>query len=355
MKLWSLIPDELKIIAVVGMAKNAGKTVVLNRLIAEASQDNRVLGLTSIGRDGELEDLVTGTEKPGILVEPGTLLATTDQCLRRSDARVEILETTGEKTPVGQVVLVRVRQRGWVELAGPDTNRGIRRVCRQMLVHGARQVLVDGALNRKTSASPAIADGSILASGAVLSRDLRQAVDETAHQVKVLETPLWQPDVPPIHLSQARKAGMEALLPEDSGVGLVGADGTVVPLPFPTALRQGKEIGRLLKPEHQGVLIRGSLTGHTVKDLMEATALSRHMPVVLEDATRFFLSQQEGRLWQKKGLLLRVLRPIRLLCVTVNPWSPGGWRFQEADFYRHMTEAIGPVPVVNVMGREAGA
>ncbi|MEN1760920.1 hypothetical protein [Anoxynatronum sibiricum] len=352
MNLWSLIPDELKTVAVIGMAKNAGKTVVLNRLIAEAAQENRLLGLTSIGRDGELEDLVTGTEKPGILVEPGTLLATTDLCLRRSDARVEILETTREKTPVGQVVLVRVRQRGWVELAGPDTNRGIQRVCRQMLRHGARQVLVDGALNRKTSASPAIADGGILATGAVLSRDLREAVAETAHQVQVLETPLWQPQVPPVSLTQARMAGMEALLPEESGVGLVDADGTIEALPFASALSQGKEIGRLMKPGHQGVLIRGSLTNRTVRDLVDTTPLYRDMPLVLEDATRLFISRQEGRLWQKQGLQFQVLRPIRLLFLTVNPWSPGGWRFRSADFCRQMREAVQTVPVVNVMGRE---
>lgn len=34
------------------------------------------LGLTSIGRDGESTDVVTGTEKPGIFVREGTLIAT---------------------------------------------------------------------------------------------------------------------------------------------------------------------------------------------------------------------------------------------------------------------------------------
>ena len=38
------------------------------------------LGLTSIGRDGESTDVVTGTEKPGIFVREGTLIATARIC-----------------------------------------------------------------------------------------------------------------------------------------------------------------------------------------------------------------------------------------------------------------------------------
>ena len=53
-------------VSIIGMCKNAGKTTVLNRLIQELSHSGQVLALTSIGRDGEDKDLVTGTKKPGI-------------------------------------------------------------------------------------------------------------------------------------------------------------------------------------------------------------------------------------------------------------------------------------------------
>ena len=60
--------NETKTMSIVGMCKNAGKTTMLNWLLT-AGHLRGTLGLTSIGRDGESTDVVTGTEKPGIFVK----------------------------------------------------------------------------------------------------------------------------------------------------------------------------------------------------------------------------------------------------------------------------------------------
>ncbi|MDW7670865.1 MAG: hypothetical protein SCK57_05370 [Bacillota bacterium] len=352
MNLWTLIPADIQTVSVIGMAKNAGKTMTLNRLIVEAREAGKQLGLTSIGRDGELEDVVTGTEKPGIEVDRGMLLATTDMCLDRSDARVEILETTDERTPVGQVVIVRVKQRGRVELAGPDTSSGIRRVCQVMLARGAKQVLVDGALNRKSSASPAITDASILSSGAVLDRDMHRVVKETAHQIHLLELPLWEPRECSLKKMKPEDRGMDKWLPKAYAAGVMSENGMIRALNLSTALNSGKEIGRAMMKTDQGVLIRGSLTGRTLKDLASCTDLYRHMPLIIEDATRIFISGRDWQIWQKRGLRICVLRKTKLLFVTINPWSPGGWRFDGQTFLDEMIREADPVRVINVMGGE---
>ena len=56
----------VKTMSIVGMCKNAGKTTMLNWLLEQGKLQG-VLGLTSIGRDGESTDIVTGTEnfRPG--------------------------------------------------------------------------------------------------------------------------------------------------------------------------------------------------------------------------------------------------------------------------------------------------
>jgi len=36
-----------------------------------------------------------------------------------STAKVEILETTGMNTPMGEIIIVRVRQSGNIQVAGP--------------------------------------------------------------------------------------------------------------------------------------------------------------------------------------------------------------------------------------------
>ena len=78
-------------LSIIGMCKNAGKTTVLNKLIAELNESSVCLGLTSIGRDGESTDLVTRTAKPGIYVYEGTLVATAVDMFRLSDITREII------------------------------------------------------------------------------------------------------------------------------------------------------------------------------------------------------------------------------------------------------------------------
>ena len=81
-------------VAMLGMCKNAGKTTALNRLIRELGEAGvPAAALTSIGRDGEATDLVTGTEKPPIYMREGMLAATAEQLLPLCDVSREILAT----------------------------------------------------------------------------------------------------------------------------------------------------------------------------------------------------------------------------------------------------------------------
>ena len=105
--------QQVKSMSIVGMCKNAGKTTMLNWLLAHTGR-RQVLGLTSIGRDGESTDVVTGTEKPSIFVPAGTLIATAKDMLRLGDVTQEILVTTGIPTPLGEVIIMRARSDGYV-------------------------------------------------------------------------------------------------------------------------------------------------------------------------------------------------------------------------------------------------
>ena len=56
-------------VTVIGLCKNAGKTTAMRRLMAELGEE--CLGLTSVGRDGEGTDLVTGTGEAGSVSQSG--------------------------------------------------------------------------------------------------------------------------------------------------------------------------------------------------------------------------------------------------------------------------------------------
>ena len=120
------ILNGVKTMSIVGMCKNAGKTTMLNWMLHH-DRLRGTLGLTSIGRDGESTDVVTGTEKPGIFVREGTLIATARDMLRLGDVTTEILATTGIPTPLGEVVILRARSAGNVQLAGPSITSQLRR------------------------------------------------------------------------------------------------------------------------------------------------------------------------------------------------------------------------------------
>ena len=61
-------------VTIVGLAKNAGKTTVVNHLLERL--DGRI-GLASLGLDGEARDQLTGLAKPRIAPPAGALVLTT--------------------------------------------------------------------------------------------------------------------------------------------------------------------------------------------------------------------------------------------------------------------------------------
>ena len=175
-------------VSIIGMNKNVGKTTTLNHILKEA-RGNRLLGLTSIGRDGEDLDRVTATEKPKIYIEENTIIATAKQCLFNSDITKEILKTTGIHTPMGEIVICRALSDGYVDLGGPSVNSYMTEIRDELLSLNCDLVIVDGALGRKTFASPATTKATILSTGAALSRSMRKVVEETVHTVRLLSLP----------------------------------------------------------------------------------------------------------------------------------------------------------------------
>lgn len=81
------LSTKYKTLSIVGMAKNAGKTTALNYLIEEAIDEGILLGVTSTGRDGESQDLVTGTEKPRVYLDQDMLVAVPSLLYDLADAR----------------------------------------------------------------------------------------------------------------------------------------------------------------------------------------------------------------------------------------------------------------------------
>ena len=94
------------------------------------------------------------------------------RAVRASGLAHERLAQTGVRTPLGEVVIARLAERGAVEVAGPSAGEDLSKVSEQMIGFGAERVLIDGSIDRRAASSPAVADGLVIATGAVLSEDI---------------------------------------------------------------------------------------------------------------------------------------------------------------------------------------
>ena len=298
------ILNSVKTMSIVGMCKNAGKTTMLNWMLHHDRLQG-TLGLTSIGRDGESTDVVTGTEKPGIFVREGTLIATARDMLRLGDVTTEILETTGIPTPLGEVVILRARSAGNVQLAGPSITSQLREVSRMFFELGADKSIIDGALGRKSLGARAVAEGVVLCTGASYHMSMEKVVADTANIYRIMNLP---------------KA--ETLPPE-------AEDG----------------LEKCLK-EHGEALAPGALTDSMVVPLLRSGVL-RGGRLVVKDPSRVLLTPDTLDKLQTRQVRLETAEAARTLCVTINPVSAYGWKFDKDEFMARMREAV-DVPVIIV-------
>lgn len=313
-------------VTVIGLCKNAGKTTALCRLIAEL--EGETLAMTSVGRDGERTDVVTGTEKPEIWVRAGTLFATARGLLPQCDVTVQALAVTDVHTPLGQVAVLRALSDGWVQLAGPSAVGQLEPLERTFRELGARRVLIDGAAGRKSLA--AAGNGcAILCVGASMEGTMEHIAAETAHVCALFgaQTITLEHQNARFALFDAAGAPLELKL---------GADGQP----------EWKEL-----PGQDCILwVRGGVTGAMLRTLAQRGA---PVSVAAPDATHFLFDRSAAELFARRGGRLRVERAIPIAAVCANSWSAYGRHLGREEFLKILRGAVA-LPVVDVRGDEHG-
>ena len=331
------LSTKYRTLSIVGMAKNAGKTTALNFLIEEAIDEGIQLGITSTGRDGESQDLVTGTEKPRVYLEEDMLVAVPTLLYDLADAGLEVVKKTKYSTAIGELLICRVKDAGYVQVAGPVINAEQKLLCRDMLQLGCSLILIDGAIDRKSIASPDTSDAIILSTGAVLSRKMNKVVEETAHVVNLYRTPELEEGV-------IRDAITENNF--DDKIMLVGGDGEIKKLDLATGLGAAKEINGAIDEDTRYIYIPGAFTNSVISDISLKNL--KQVQFVLKDPTKIFVNAMDWGIFRKKGLRVSVLKNIEIAAITVNPWAPAGYTFDNRFLLEEMQKAIPDIPIIDV-------
>jgi len=330
--------NEYESISIVGMAKNAGKTVTLNAILDEAYENGKTIGLTSIGRDGEKQDIVTCTDKPLIYVYEGSIIATPESLFEKSEAKMEVLEVTNFYTSMGKIIIGRVMMAGYIQIAGPCSNHEIMLSGEKMKSYGADLIIVDGAIDRKTTASPSITEATILSTGAVLSRDMDKAIEKTVYQATLFQ-------LEAIDDLSIRAIADEAI--REKSIAIIGDE--VVTLNLKTALNAGREIAVAMNKDTSYVILPGSLVTKTVMDIVKTSPHYKHTTFIVKDATRIFIDYLDWIYFNKIGVSICVLDKIKLIAVTINPTSPEGYYFEPDVYQKQLQFYLKDLPVINVM------
>jgi len=319
------------------MCKNAGKTTVLNKVIAEMNQARRRIGVTSIGRDGEGVDVVTRTRKPGIYVREGTLCVTAENLLRYCDASREIIAATNIFTPLGEVVIFRTHSDGYVQLAGPSGTRQLRHIVNTLQGYGAELAIVDGAVSRKSLGAPSVCEAVILCTGASYNPDIYTVVEDTAFIVSMLSLPMQnaftEDELVKVPGAMAIKTELGDCAQLESGIALADALRSV----------GADAVGGI----YCGIYFSGAVTDALLEPIIAAGIRLDGVSLTVHDGTRMLLGRGCYDKITHLGARFMAVHTINLIAVTVNPVSAYGYNLDKAQLQTLMQERVS-IPVVDV-------
>jgi hypothetical protein len=193
---------------------------------------------------------------------------------------------------------------------------------------GAEQVLIDGAVDRRAASSPAVADGLVMATGAVLSEDIERVVALTREAVELVRLPLARDRA----AEEAEEVGLARGL-------VLGSDPA--------------EIARLLREHPRASVFRveGALSERFLESLLQARRgrSGGELRITVTDPTKVFLPGRGLAWYRRQGLAIEVLRAIELKAITVNPVAPQSHHFDSALLRTLIEEAIEDIPVFDVL------
>ena len=320
-----------------GLEKNTGKTECLKYVLNRLPVETKRIAVTSIGIDGETVDQVTRTQKPEIVLREGMYFATSEMHYRQRRLVSELIDVSNESTSLGRVVTARALTQGKILLSGPSSAVGIKRWMQQVREQHAMQLtIIDGALSRLSSASPAVSRSMILATGAAYSANITTLVQKTAHVVGLINLELT---------SETNRALLEHI---DKGVWSIDRNGELKNINKETSLLQQVHFDNV--ENCRTIYVAGAL----VSGFLEKVRQNKHLrqaEIVVHDFTKIFVTPQLFRQFINAGGRMTVLQRSKLIAVTVNPTSPGGYTLNSHELCTRLSQAI-ELPVYDLLRTE---
>ncbi|MDR1950644.1 MAG: hypothetical protein LBP96_00260 [Bacteroidales bacterium] len=348
--------QQFQSLAIVGMAKNTGKTTCLNYVIKRLQEEKKNIALTSIGVDGEERDVLYDTPKPRIILDEGIVFVTSEKDFAECEFPAEILSISERSTPLGRLITARAKGSGKVVISGPSDSAWLQEVIAEMPKYGVDLTLVDGALSRMSLASPAVTDAMILCTGAACSSqlpelirrtkfrceliNLEQADDSLQSQLQSLESGVWK-------LVNGERCKVNGATPERTPCTVYRVPCTEI---FWKKISESvftlENFSENLLNNANKIFVSGAVTDDFFK-LLNAKK-NHNVQLIVNDFTKLFITPLSYDKFTRNGGQINVLQKAKLLAVCTNPTSPEGANLNAVVLREEMEKAL-EIPVYDVV------
>ncbi|MEF9986974.1 MAG: hypothetical protein RSC28_07815 [Bacteroidales bacterium] len=321
-------------LSIVGLDKNTGKTECLNYILGRLPLNNYKVAVTSIGVDGESVDQVTTTPKPEIYLREGIFFSTAELFYKSRRLVSELIDITDERSSLGRVVTAKVLSGGKVLLSGPSSGVSLRRWMGSLEQFEIDLCIVDGALSRLSSASPAISKAMVLSTGAAYSANLSTLVQKTKFVTEL------------INIELADEFNIKSFINVENGVWGISKEGEVINFNLQSSLTLNN-LDNNITLGNRVVYVSGALTDRFLKLILDSKEV-KEIVLVVRDFTKIFVTEPNYRAFIKRGGRIRVLQKSKLIAVCVNPIAPNGYVLDSDLLCRKLEEAI-KLPVYDIV------
>ena len=292
-------------ISVVGLAKNVGKTTVVNFLLRGLER----ACVITIGRDGEEKDVIYNVPKPGVHVPKGSFAVVPCSVLPEWG---EILETF--EAASGKVALVKAKIDVDVQTVRVGSFEVTAKMLKELMKY-CDDVLVDGALGR--TGISAYTDCTVLVTGAEIGRNVEEVVLKTVRAFKRISTT-------PVETETAEK------LRKFSSKVVVGKNGRVFEVDVDGVAGHEEEIVKASE-KADFVYLPGAVTDEIASKL-ECDIIVPNSGNIFSDSGKF-----------------KVLNPTRVVGVAVNSSSVKGLEMDSSELIFELQKQLNDIIVFDVL------
>ncbi len=322
-----------KNVAIVGMAKNTGKTTCLNYVLDRLHEEKRKVAVTSIGVDGEERDVLYNTLKPRIQLKKGNYFITSEKHFSEREIGAEILSMSDKMTALGRLVIARATGDGRIVLSGPSDSAWLGECIALMDGLDVDITLVDGALSRMSLASPAITDAMILCTGAACAIQLEKLTQRVKYLCGIISIKTADDELR--RICSQTQSGVWALNRNSAAEKIADS-----------LFTNSQPMDNYLE-DYEFIFINGALTEFFLKALVAKRNLSG-INLIVRDFSHIFVTPATYQRFLRCSGKIQVLQQAKLLALCTNPTSPEGYNYEPEILRNHLEKNL-KMPVYDIV------